>query len=254
MVIRQHPLRRWYEFSKGEAGNSSDFYALLEQCMPERFAAIVTADLQRPAPGELRSLESIRRYSRRNPPTFEELQKREPNEQTLQWMFLLRGYLQFRHEVIIERELPVSPGGVDREGWVDLLVFDADRRQPVLVELKRAKANDSLTGVLLEVLSHWAFHMRYLHQFRQQVAQSEVVQSLDMVTPTVAIAAPESYFVETLRRSSSARRHNEIQVAARLINCMQEAWGLRVRLLAIEEDWQQVGLEFSLHEWSTPTK
>jgi hypothetical protein len=239
MTIHYRPLRHWYEFSKGKWGRRrlSDFFVLLESCTPARFAKIVAADLQRPALGELRSLASIRQYSRRDTPTLDELLQRRPDEQTLQWLFLLRGYLQFTHEPIIERELPVSPAQVEREGWVDLLAFDVDRRQPILVELKRADANDSLTGVLLEVLSHWAFHIRYQHQFRQQIAEAEVVRSAEMLAPSVAIAAPHSYFAETLRRSNDPRRHNEIHVAARLIRCMLETWGLQVRLLAIEDAW-----------------
>ena len=254
MIIRQLPLRRWYQFSKGVGGRSSDFYTMLDRCTPDRFAAIVAQELQRPAPGELRSLSSIRQYSRRRIPTLEELQNREPNEQTLQWMFLLRGYLQFKHEAIIERELPISPAGVDREGGLDLLTFDLSRGQPILVELKRAKATDSLTGVLLEVLSHWAFHVRYFHQFRQQLAQSEVVNSLNSMMPTVAIVAPESYFIETVRRSSDRRRHHEVQVAAKLINCMRVLYDLQVRFLAIQDDWQQIGLDFVLHDWRIPAE
>ena len=142
----------------------------------------------------------------------------------------------------------------DREGSVDLLAFDLDRRQPMLVELKPARASDSLTGVLLEVLSHWAFHMRYLPQFQQQVAQAEVVRSPVMQAPTVAIAAPESYFVETLRRSGDPGRHNEIRVAAQLIRCMLEIWGVQVRLLAIEDGWQQVGLDFAIRDWAIPAE
>jgi hypothetical protein len=256
MTFRQQSLRRWYEFSKGQGDrrSRSGFFALLDGCTAERFAEIVQEDLRQPALGDLRSLTSIRQNSRRNTPTIDELRRRAPDEQTLQWLFLLRGYLRFRHEAIIERELPVSPAKVDREGWVDLLAFDLDRRQPILVELKRAKASDSLTGVLLEVLSHWAFHMRYLRQFQQQVAQADVVGSPVMLAPTVVIAAPESYFVETLRRSGDPRRHNEIRVAAQLMRCMLEMWGVGVRLLAIEDGWQQVGLEFAIHDWAIPTE
>jgi hypothetical protein len=256
MTLRQHSLRRWYEFSKGEAGrrSRSSFFALIDGCTTERFAKIVAADLQRPAPGELRSLASIRQYFRRNTPTLDELRGPAPDEQTLQWFFMLRGYLHFKHEAIIERELPVSSSKDDREGSVDLLAFDLDRRQPMLVELKPARASDSLTGVLLEVLSHWAFHMRYLPQFQQQVAQAEVVRSPVMQAPTVAIAAPESYFVETLRRSGDPGRHNEIRVAAQLIRCMLEIWGVQVRLLAIEDGWQQVGLDFAIRDWAIPAE
>jgi hypothetical protein len=93
-------------------------------------------------------------------PLLEELRTGIPDEQTLQWFFIHRGYVQFEHEKVIERELPVSPAGLPREDWIDILAFDSTLNRPILVELKQGAANDSLTGVLLEVLAHWAFHVR----------------------------------------------------------------------------------------------
>ncbi len=197
---------------------------------------------------------SIAKYSRRNRPSLQELLTATPNEQTLQWLFLYRGYLQFEHERVIERELPVSPEGVEREGWVDVLAFDGTVNQPILVELKQCRANDSLTGVLLEVLAHWAFHMRYLKEFQAQLLGGGVVGSGDMTAPSVVIAAPETYFRETLRRSTHSRRHNEIRKAASMIKCMREEWDLKIRLLAIADDWQSEGIRFGIEEWKVPVE
>jgi hypothetical protein len=248
MKMQERTLRSWYLTSKGERSSRSQFFELLDLCSPEMFTKVVKADLERPASGRLRTLASIREYSRRNSPSYEELSTAKPDEQTLQWLFLYRGYLQFEHEQVIERELPVSPAGLLREGWIDVLAFDSIVKQPILVELKQARANDSLTGVLLEVLAHWAFHMRYMAEFRRQLKDGGVVGAEEASMPSVLIAAPKHYFRETLRRNS--RRHNETRTAALLMKCMKDGWDLNVRLLAISDDWQEVGAGFGVEEWS----
>lgn len=253
MNLRERTLRSWYLTSSGKRGSRSKFFALLDSCTPERFTRVVQADLARSAPGGLRTLASIREYSRRNSPSTEDLRTAVPDEQALQWLFLHRGYLQYKHERVIERELPVSQAGIAREGWVDVLAFDTTVHQPILVELKQRSANDSLTGVLLEVLAHWAFHIRYLAEFRRQLIEGEILAAEDMAEPAVVIAAPESYFGETLRRSRHPRRHNDVRTASALIKCMRDHWNLQVRLLAISDDWQVVGAGFGVEEWSIPT-
>ena len=252
MKLRERTLRSWYLTSKGERSSRSQFFALLDSCTPEKFTKVVKADLERPASGCLRTLASISQYSRGNRPFYEELRAANPDEQTLQWLFLYRGYVQFEHEQVIERELPVSPAGLPREGWIDVLAFDSIVNQPILVELKQDRANDSLTGVLLEVLAHWAFHMRYMAEFRRQLKEGGVVGAEEVSMPSVVIAAPKHYFLETLRRASDSRRHNETRTAALLMKCMKDGWGLNIRLLAISDDWQEVGAGFSVEEWSVP--
>jgi hypothetical protein len=254
MKLRERTLRSWYLTSKGERGTRSQFFALLDSFTSETFTKVVKADLDRPAPGRLRTLTSIREYSRRNRPSLKELRTAVPDEQTLQWLFLSRGYVQFDHERVIERELPVSPAGIPREGWIDVLAFDHSAKQPILVELKQGGANDSLTGVILEVLAHWAFHMRYLAEFRTQLMEGGVLGAEEMVRPSVVVAAPESYFRETLRRSGDSRRHNEGRTATAIIRCMKGRWGLKIRLLAISDDWQEVGTDFGVEEWSVPVE
>jgi hypothetical protein len=252
MTLRERTLRSWYLTSKGERGSRSQFFELLESCTSEKFAKIIHEDLARPASGGLRSMEAIRNYSRNQPPSLEALRTAAPNVQTLQWFFIYRGYLQFERERVIERELPVSPAGVPREGWVDILAFDERASRPVLVELKQARATDSLTGVLLEVLGHWAFYMRHWEEFRRQLAHDGVFRTDRMLTPSIVIAAPGAYFHESLRRSSDSRRHKEIEVAAALIKCLGDNCGLTLRLLAIDDDWQEVGIGFGVQEWSIP--
>jgi hypothetical protein len=252
MELRERTLRSWYLTSKGERGRRSRFFALLEACTSEKFEKIIREDLARPALGGLRSLEAIRNSSRRNSPSLEQLRNAAPDEQTLQWFFIYRGYLQFERERVIERELPVSPAGVPRQGWVDILAFDERANRPILVELKQARARDSLTGVLFELLGHWAFHMRYLEEFRRQLAEGGVFRTDGMLSPSIVIAAPRAYFHESLRRSNDPRRHKEIEVAAALITYLRNNCGVTLRLLAIDDDWQEVGIGFGIREWSIP--
>jgi hypothetical protein len=250
--IRERTLRSWYLNSSGTRGSRSQFFALLDSCTSEKLMSVVETDLCRPVTGSLRTLASIREYSRRDPPSLEELRTTVPNEQTLQWLFLYRGYLQFEHERVIERELPVSPADVAREGSVDVLAFDGIANQPILVELKQVRANDSLTGALLEVLAHWAFHMRYLAEFREQLMKGSVSGANVMKKPSVVIAAPKKFFLETVRRSGDSRRHHEVRTAAAIVKCLKDTMGLKIRLLAISDDWQQVGPAFGVEEWLIP--
>jgi hypothetical protein len=46
----------------------------------------------------------------KQPLSVEELRTANPDEQNLLWLFLYRGYVQFEHEQVIERELASFPG------------------------------------------------------------------------------------------------------------------------------------------------
>lgn len=94
--------------------------------------------------------------------------------------------------------------------------------------------------------------MRYLDEFRRQLNEGGVVGADEVSMLSVVIAAPKHSFRETLRRATDSRRHNEAGTAAVLMKCMKDGWGLNIRLLAISDDWQEVGAGFRVEEWSVP--
>lgn len=225
----------WYRLS---AKHQAAFFEELGKLTNADVEQIVRSVADMPSQGPLRPLAEIRSL-RAELPTLEELSRREPNELTLQLAFMHRGHLSTTSEKVVAREIPISPAGMEKEGWCDLLVFDQETSVPILVELKRAEADDSLSGVLFEVLFHWAFHKRHFAEFREQLDADGIRVPTTVTQPMATIAAPRSYFVETRRRSQDKRRDGEYERALGMIEYLRERLNLRVKLLAIDDGWKK---------------
>ena len=147
-------IRDWYSFSRT---GRRRFFADLNQITPEGLATLVQEELNEPPVESLRTLEDIANYTRVDLPSLVELRQRDPSEQTLQYVFMHRGYFRRPFEVVLAREYPSSDRRDNRSAVIDLVVFDRECRNPLIVELERAKWTDPLFGVVLEALHHWVF-------------------------------------------------------------------------------------------------
>lgn len=194
--------------------------------------------------GRLRSRKELDDLKRTNVPTLEELRKQGPNEQTLQWMFMRRTYFGSVSQSVLLRELPTSCSGQSVEGRADLLVYDEVQSRPILVELKRARATDPLTRVVLEALSHWVFHVQHWEEFQSQLGQLGYIGAN---RPGIAIAAPETYFSAVKRRNRKPRA-NECEIAWDWVTKLRESNLLEIQLYAIENEWLSTGGGFRM--WS----
>ena len=150
-------IRQWYLLSRTARRR---FFEDLSAITPDDLVALVQAELKHDGVEALRTLEDIEKYRRVNLPSLAELKQRAPNEQTLQYFFMHRGRFRLPSEVVIAREYPSSDRRESRIAVVDLLAFDQDSRNPLIIELKRAQADDPLLGVILESLHHWVFLTR----------------------------------------------------------------------------------------------
>jgi hypothetical protein len=163
----------------------------------------------------------------------------QDREQTLQWLFMCRKYLSTTNEPILCRELPTCYAGEQVRGRADLLAFDHISGQPILVELKNGDANDSLCGVVLELLHHWAFHMRHKDQLQALVREYTCEATASC---RLALIAPAPFYREAKRRSK--KRHGEFERAIDWINGLASSNVVSIDLYVLDSDWQEQGIHF----------
>jgi hypothetical protein len=175
------------------------------------------------------------------------LQGRKPVEQTLQWLFLHRNHLLSANESILWRELPTCCAGEAVEGRADLLAFDQTLAQPILVELKDGDADDPLSGAVLELLYHWAFHLQHVQHFHALLAEFGYVPACPC---RLALVAPESYYATAEARSP--RRNNEYKWAMGWIGGLSRANLVSIDLYAIEPGWLAAGAGFRIGKLRQP--
>lgn len=243
MEVQGRTIREWYNRSRG--GTRGKF---LSEIASLDCAALI-AQLQRecliPPAGRMRTRTELDACGRKAAPTVQTLQADACDEQTLQWMFLHRGYLLAPIERVLRRELPTCCAGQMPIGWADLLAFDTECMQPILVELKRAEANDPLSAVVLELLSHWVFQVRHIGCFNALIGDYGYAARLPM---RLVIGAPEAYFREA--RAVSQRRRaglrGEYEIALSWIKGLRSAGAAALDLYAIEEQWQASGPAFRM--------
>ncbi len=174
---------------------------------------------------------------------MEVLQAGKPVEQSLQWLFLHRNHLVSASESILWRELPTCCAGETVEGRADLLAFDQTLAQPILVELKDGDADDPLSGAVLELLYHWAFHLQHVQYFHALLAEFGCVP----VCPCrLVLVAPESYYA--IANARSPRRNNEYERAMGWIDDLSRKNLVTIDLYAIEPDWLAAGAGFRIRK------
>lgn len=193
--------------------------------------------------GRLRTRQELEDLGRERCPPLEDLKLRKPNEQTLQWFFLHRGYISSLNELVLWRELPSCCWGetVTGKGRADLLAFDRELSQPMLVELKRADNNEPLCAVVLEILFHWCFHSQLHQSFELMLREFKCGPVRPM---RLVIAAPVGYFTEAQRRSQDRTDGlgGEYARALGWITALREL--VQIDLYAIENQWQAKGPMF----------
>jgi hypothetical protein len=195
--------------------------------------------------GRLRTRQELEELDRELCPSLEDLRLRKPNEQTLQWVFLHRGYISSLNERVLCRELPSCCWGekVAGKGRADLLAFDGELSQPMLVELKRADNDEPLCAVVLEILFHWCFHGQFHQSFELLLREFECGATRPM---RLVIAAPVGYFREARRRSQDRtdRLGGEFPRALAWITALREL--VQIDLYAIEDQWLEKGPMFPM--------
>jgi len=198
--------------------------------------------IAQPPRGRLRSKAELADLGRVSLPALTDFRDRLPTEQTLQWMFMHRGFLVEQHEQIVWRELPTCCSGERAYGRADLLAFDRKSNQPIIVELKRATATDPLSRCVLEVLWHWTFNVQHLAGF------NAVLSELDChcdALPRAVIAAPRSYFAATELRTRGPRK-SEYQTAFDWMDGLRRAGIVSTEVYAIADDWLETGPAFGM--------
>jgi hypothetical protein len=184
-------IRDLYSFSRRQPRR---FFSALDEITPDGVVTRVQDELDRPPVESLRTLEDIANYARINLPSLAELKQWEPSEQRLQYLFIHRAYFRRPSEIVLAREYPSSDRRDNRSAVIDLLAFDGESRNPVIVELKRAEAVDPLFGVVLEALHHWVFLTRNC-RLLAAVLQRAGHDCPNTCSVQLAIAAPTQYYV-----------------------------------------------------------
>jgi len=239
-------LRDWYCFSRN---HRRQFLADLGENTNGALVTLIQNELNQPPIKSLRTLDDIKGYKRETLPCPTDLKQRTPNEQHLQYLFMHRGYFRHPFESVLTREYPSCDRRNDRSAVVDLLAFDNKRKQPLIVELKRAEATDPLFGVVLEGLHHWAFFCRN-SLLLAAVLRRGGHDCPDACSVQLAIAAPTQYYVETQRRSAiSPARNREYSRAIEALTYLAERIGLSVPLVAVDDNWRDTGTDFSVRLW-----
>jgi hypothetical protein len=130
-------------------------------------------------------------------------------------------------------------------------VFDVEKNNSLLVELKQAKSSDPLFGVVLEALDHWIFFTRNSRSLAAVLSQAGH-RSQDSPIQ-LAIAAPNKYFVETQRRSAKdSIRNRECSLTIDALTCLAKQIGLAITLVSIDDNWQDSEGEFPVQIWWQP--
>jgi hypothetical protein len=230
-------VRHWYDHSKDSA---SAFFRDLEQLDCDTLVRLLGLETALSPRGSLRTKVQLEALNRAQRPSIQDLQMREPDEQTLQWMFMHRKHLLSISEEVAFRELPTCCEGESVEGRADLLAFDQLRKQPIIVELKRKTASDPLSGVVLEALSHWAFNVRHLADFKSLLFEFGCVAE---ELPRVVIAAPEGYY-RSNRKRTRPPRGKEFYIAKNWIECLRQREVVTIDLYTTEDDWLSEGPDF----------
>ena len=242
-------IRDWYLLSRT---GRRRFFADLNEITPEGLATLVQEELNESPVESLRTLEDIANYTRVDLPSLVELKQREPSEQSLQYVFMHRGYFRRPFEVVLAREYPSSDRRDNRSAVIDLVAFDKECRAPIIVELKRAEATDPLFGVVLESLHHWAFLSRN-SWLLAAVLRRAGHDCPDTCSVQLAIAAPTQYYVEAQRRSAvSAARNREYSRTIDALTYLAERMGLAIPLMSIDDRWQDMGTDFPVQIWWHP--
>ena len=96
----------------------------------------------------------------------------------------------------------------------------------------------------------WCFHKSAMAAFRIQLRSAGIEISAEVTQPEAVIAAPVSYYREAQRRSRSRERQNEAAHAVRFARLLNEAVGLRVRLIVISDKWPQQRTAFRCRQCS----
>jgi hypothetical protein len=200
------------------------------------------ADATVPPRGVLRTKAELADLGRVKLPDIGDLRSREPTEQTLQWMFMHRGYFVETHQHIVWRELPTCCTGERAYGRADLVAFDTRAAQPIIVELKRTDATDALTRVVLEALWHWVFNIQHLAGLHALLSEFGHPTRL---RPRIAIAAPQAYFT-TARCRTRAPRSSEYDLALSWIDRLNGEGLVSTEVYAIDDDWQRSGPDFRM--------
>jgi hypothetical protein len=231
----------WYRLSR--SGTRGAFLKALSALSPTLLAQMARGESALPPTSRTRKREELDALARTSLPSLAMLRASEPNEQTLQWLFLHRGYLAIPKQTVLLRELPNCHFDQPVAGRADLFAFDRQLQQPILIELKRAKALDPLTAAVLEILFHWVFHTRYRDDLEELIGSYGFACS---TPPQLVIAAPHLYFNEAKRRSS--RRHGEYERALIWIEELCQRQIVEIDLLAIDNDWLQIGPGFPISQ------
>jgi hypothetical protein len=153
---------------------------------------------------------------------------------------------------MIAREAPCSFGQVRRATVADFLVMDGLRGVPSIVEVKCGEANDSLTGVVLELLVQWCFHKSAMIAFRHQLLADGVQIDDSVIQPEAAIVAPVQFYREVLRKSNSPKRRGEARHAFRLLRTLKSEFGLSVNFIILSDDWHLRGTRLRCHQLRIP--
>lgn len=223
------------------SGSRGEFLKDVQSFTGDSLMALLRQEISSGARGRLRTRPELEALSRAECPNIESLKGVPPLEQTLQWVFIQRKYLFSTNESILWRELPTCCAGERVEGRADLLAFDHALGQPILVELKDGRADDPLTGAVLELLYHWTFHMQHIDEFETLLAEF----SCESVLPCrLVLIAPQSFYDEARRRSR--QRHGEFERAIGWIDGLAANKVVSIDLYALDSDWQQQSIDIRM--------
>ena len=231
-----------------------DFFQALPRLSNDLFINLIQTAIE-PVEGELRPLsEFIGQKGRKELPSRDEIlgalgSRGQLWEKQLQYLLWHRGCL-LTHQRIIAFEVPCSLREFGRRIVADFLVIDDKRQVPIIVEVKRGTATDSLTGVLLELLVQWCFHKSAMSPFRRQLQNFGEAIPDSVTQPEALIVAPARFYQETLRRSKDKRRHGEVDHAFRLLGVLEAVFGLSVSFIEVNDDWASQGTELRCRQFS----
>lgn len=231
-------IEGWYRLTL----QSRAFFEAVPYLDGVSLARMAMTDAMTPARGVLRTKAQLTDLGRVLLPDLDNLRSREPTEQTLQWMWMHRGHFAERQQKIVWRELPTCCAGERAFGRADLLAFDTDALQPIIVELKKATATDALTRTVLEAFWHWVFNMQHLASLEAMLCEFGHQPRLP---PRIAIAAPRAYFIDA-RRRTRAPRNAEYELAVSWIDHLTDKKLVAIEMYAIEDDWLAAGPNFGL--------
>jgi hypothetical protein len=222
--------------------STSAFFRELEQLDCDTLVRLLASETSLSPRGRLRTKDQLEALDRAESPSIQALQMRKPDEQTLQWMFMHRKHLLSISEEVAFRELPTCCAGETVIGRADLLAFDQLQKQPIIVELKPKTASDSLSGVVLQALSHWAFDVRHLADFNSLLLEFGYVAGK---LPRVVIAAPEGYYNSAQKRIRLPRG-KEFEIAMNWIETLRQREVVTIDLYTTEDEWLSKGPNFEM--------